>query len=76
MFNLPSSTPSNTSLFGQSTPINQNRTGSGFLFGNTTTTQPSTLTSTPFNSTSLFGKTIVRFDRELSIVLPLKRPIC
>ncbi|CAF3518741.1 unnamed protein product [Adineta steineri] len=55
MFNLAPTTPGNTSLFGQTTPVNQTRTGSGFLFGNTTTTQPNTLTSTPFSSTSLFG---------------------
>ncbi|CAF3933372.1 unnamed protein product, partial [Rotaria sp. Silwood2] len=56
MFNFgsTSTTPSNTSLFGTSTPVNQNRTGSGSLFGNTTMPQPNTLTSTPFGSTSLF----------------------
>lgn len=61
MFNFGSAatatTPSNTSLFGTSTPVNQNRTGTS-LFGNTTTTQPSALTSTPFGSTSLFGNKI------------------
>ncbi|CAF2347697.1 unnamed protein product [Rotaria sp. Silwood2] len=59
MFNFgsTSTTPSNTSLFGTSTPVNQNRTGSGSLFGNTTMPQPNTLTSTPFGSTSLFGGT-------------------
>lgn len=44
-----------SSFLGQSTPVNQNRSTSGFLF-NSTATQPSTLTSTPFTSTSLFGK--------------------
>ncbi|CAF3327867.1 unnamed protein product [Rotaria socialis] len=54
MFNSGSAaTSGNTSLFGTSTPVNQNRTSTG-LFGNTTT-QPNTLTSTPFGSTSLFG---------------------
>ncbi len=53
MFNFGSASPSSTSLFGQSTPINQNRTTPS-LFGNTTTTLPNT--STPFSSTSLFGK--------------------
>jgi hypothetical protein len=55
MFNLNSTTASSTSFLGQSTPVNQNRTGT-ILFGGTTT-QPNTLTSTPFTSTSLFGKT-------------------
>jgi hypothetical protein len=54
MFNFGSATPSSTSFLGQSTPVNQNRSATGFLF-NSTTTQPSTLTSTPFSSTSLFG---------------------
>ncbi|UJR27442.1 hypothetical protein I4U23_008731 [Adineta vaga] len=55
LINLTTTTPGNTSLFGQTTPVNQTRTGNGLLFGNTTATQPSTLTSTPFGSTSLFG---------------------
>lgn len=58
MFNFGSTTQTNTSFLGQSTPVNQTRSGSGFLF-NSTTTQPSTLTSTPFASTSLFGKKIL-----------------
>ncbi|CAF0894241.1 unnamed protein product [Rotaria sordida] len=56
MFNSGStSTPSNTSLFATFTPVNPNRTTTSSLFGNTTITQPNTLTSTPFASTSLFG---------------------
>lgn len=55
MFN-GGTTPGSTSLFGQTTPVNQNRTASGFLF-NSTANQPSTLTSTPFASPNLFGKT-------------------
>ena len=58
MFNIGSATPSNTSLFGQSTPVNQNRNASGLLFGNTTATQSNALTSTPFSSTNIFGKKI------------------
>lgn len=50
-----SATPGNNSFLAQSTPINQNRTASGYLF-NSTGTQPSVLTSTPFGSTTLFGK--------------------
>jgi hypothetical protein len=55
MFNFGPTTSNSTSFLGQSTPVNQNRSTTGFLF-NSTTTQPSTLTSTPFTSTSLFGK--------------------
>jgi len=55
MFNFGPTATNSTSFLGQSTPVNQNRSGTGFLF-NSTTTQPSTLTSTPFTSTSLFGK--------------------
>jgi len=55
MFNFGQTPQTNTSFLGQSTPVNQTRTGSGFLF-NSTATQPSTLTSTPFTSNSLFGK--------------------
>ena len=55
MFNFGAATPSNTSLFGQSTPINQTRTGGSFLSGNTTA-QPLALTSTPFPSSSSFGR--------------------
>ena len=50
-----SAAPTNNNFLAQSTPINQNRTASGFLF-NSTATQPSALTSTPFGSTTLFGK--------------------
>ncbi|CAF4629517.1 unnamed protein product [Rotaria sp. Silwood1] len=60
MFNFGSTsttTPSNTSLFGTLTPVNQNRTVTSSLFGNTTAAQSNTLTSTPFGSTSLFGGT-------------------
>ncbi|CAF2593952.1 unnamed protein product [Rotaria sp. Silwood2] len=41
----------NTSLFGQSTPVNLNRTENSFLFGNTKTTPH----STPFLSSNLHG---------------------
>ncbi|CAF3363914.1 unnamed protein product [Rotaria sp. Silwood1] len=59
MFNFGSTsttTPSNTSLFGTLTPVNQNRTVTSSLFGNTTAAQSNTLASTPFGSTSLFVK--------------------
>lgn len=49
-----SAAPANNTFLTQSTPINQNRTGNGFLF-NSTATQPSVLTSTPFGSPNLFG---------------------
>jgi len=55
MFNFGSTPANSTNFLGQSTPVNQNRSGTSFLF-NSTTNQPSTLTSTPFASTSLFGK--------------------
>ncbi|CAF1322899.1 unnamed protein product [Adineta ricciae] len=56
LFNLTATPSSNTSLFAQSTPVNQTRTGSGLFFGNTTATQPSTLPLTPFSgSTTVFG---------------------
>ncbi|CAF0867216.1 unnamed protein product [Rotaria sordida] len=49
MFNFDSTTMNNTSLFGQSTPVNLNRTENSFLFGNTNTT--------PFLSSNLRGAT-------------------
>jgi hypothetical protein len=55
MFDSSSITPSNISHFGQATPINQTRTGSSFLFGNQTS-EPSTLTSTPFLKSNVFGE--------------------
>jgi len=60
MYNFGSATPGSTSFLAQSTPINQTRSASGFLF-NSTATQPSTLTSTPFGSTTLFGTSINDF---------------
>ncbi|CAF4125121.1 unnamed protein product [Rotaria magnacalcarata] len=49
MFNLDSTSLHDTSLFGQSTPVNLHRTESSFLFGNTSTT--------PFLSSNLRGTT-------------------
>ncbi|CAF3393688.1 unnamed protein product [Rotaria sp. Silwood1] len=51
MFNFDSTTINNTSLFGQSTPVNLDRTENSFLFSNTKTT----LLSTPFLSSNLRG---------------------
>jgi hypothetical protein len=67
MFNSGGTTPNNTSLFGQSTPVNQNRTPGSFLFGNTTTTQPTALTSTPFSSSTLFGNSKISIIQSSSI---------
>ena len=62
MFNFGSTgttTLNKTSLFGTSTPTNQNKIGTNLSFGSaTTTTQPSTFASAPFGSTNLFGKKI------------------
>ncbi|CAM4774156.1 unnamed protein product [Rotaria magnacalcarata] len=49
MFNLDSTSLHDTSLFGQSTPVNLHRTESSSLFGNTSTT--------PFLSSNLRGTT-------------------
>ncbi|CAM4852570.1 unnamed protein product [Rotaria socialis] len=49
MFNLDSTPLNDTSLFGQSTPVNLHRTEGSFLFGNTSTT--------PFLSSNLRGTT-------------------
>ena len=61
MSHVGSTTFINTNLFGSTTPVNQTRTGTGtgLLFGSTpTSTQSNSLLSTPFGSTSPFGRKI------------------
>ncbi|CAF1660456.1 unnamed protein product [Adineta ricciae] len=68
MFNFGSKTTNNANLFGQSTPVNQNRRESIFSFGNATAIPP----STPSSSSILFGK---RQDRMFIFSTPPFTPI-